>query len=253
MNQEIHGLWGGRVWRFDELPSTNTWALEHGAALNHGDVVWAVSQTAGRGRLGRNWMALPGRCLTLSLFINEPAFVGLAVNLGQVAACAVADLLESHGLTAALKWPNDVLVGGGKIAGLLVEQAAESGAFVLGVGLNVNLTAAELAEGRLHRPATSLQEAAGHGFSAEALLPELLSVLEKRLDEARAGGLAPLWRTWDRLDWLKGRDIVVTGVDRQVTGECLGMDEEGRLSLRTAGGQTELFWTGDVERVGLTR
>jgi BirA family biotin operon repressor/biotin-[acetyl-CoA-carboxylase] ligase len=252
VKQEINGLWGGRVWRFDELPSTNTWAMEHVSALGHGDVVWAVSQTDGRGRMGRNWISSPGRCLTVSLVIDDPALARLGVNLGQIAACAVVDLLGLCGIKGSLKWPNDVLVDGGKIAGLLVERDAVSGFFVLGVGLNINLTSGELSAARLHRPATSMQVIAGREFDGEALLTPLLQCLERRLDGAREEGLAPTWETWGRLDWLKGRMVSVTTVDGVVEGECLGMDAEGRLRLRLAGRKEETFWTGDVERVGLT-
>lgn len=193
MKQEINGLWGGRVWRFDELPSTNTWAMEHVSALGHGDVVWAVSQTDGRGRMGRNWISSPGRCLTVSLVIDDPALARLGVNLGQIAACAVVDLLGLCGIKGSLKWPNDVLVDGGKIAGLLVERDAVSGFFVLGVGLNINLTSGELSAARLHRPATSMQVIAGREFDGEALLTPLLQCLERRLDGVTAEEIALAW------------------------------------------------------------
>jgi BirA family biotin operon repressor/biotin-[acetyl-CoA-carboxylase] ligase len=226
--------------------------MERAAELGHGDVVWAANQTAGRGRMDRTWLAAPGRSLTFSVVIRDPGFAGLGASLGQIAACAVADLLDAHGIMPALKWPNDVLVDGNKIAGILAEQDSAHGIFVLGVGLNVNLTPEELAAAKLQRPATSLQLVTGRDWDCATLFPLLLRCLEYRLNEARDGGLGPLWKAWVRLDWLKGRRVCLSAADRQVQGECLGIDTEGRLRVRTATGQEEAFWTGDVERVGLT-
>jgi BirA family biotin operon repressor/biotin-[acetyl-CoA-carboxylase] ligase len=252
LRSECGGLWGGRLWRIDELPSTNTWAIEHANELGHGDVVVATNQTAGRGRMDRTWLALPGRCLTFSFVVKHPGFAGLGANLGQIVACAVADFLASHNIPAALKWPNDVLVGGAKIAGILAEQDLAGETLVVGVGLNINLTHAELTAGGLRRPATSMRDTAGRVFDVEALCRPLLQCIERRLDQARMSGLALLWESWSRIDWLKGRPVRVMTADRCVEGECLGMDTGGRLRLRAATGQEETFWSGDVERVGLT-
>ncbi len=246
----LTGLWGGRVWRFDELPSTNTWAMDHAAMLQHGDVIWAAAQSAGRGRLDRAWLAAPGKCLTFSLVVAVPEFVSLAPNMGQLAAWAVRDTLRGQGVAdVRLKWPNDVMVDERKVAGLLVEKVSEPVLYVVGVGLNVNMTAADFAAAKLDRPATSIKETLGHDCDPTFVLKELLTNMGLRLDQARHEGTGPLWEMWGRNDWLRGRLIRVTGMGGQIQGEYRGIDGEGRLKIRSADGQEQALWSGDVERV----
>lgn len=246
---DIAAPWGGRVLQFDELPSTNTWALDHAGEIRHGDVVWALRQTAGRGRLGRTWVAPAGKCLTFSLVLAGERLSPVAPNLGQIAACAVRDALESLGVDCRLKWPNDIMTGDRKIAGLLVEQDSSRPFFVLGIGLNVNMTPGELQDERIGRPATSMLQVAGHAFDAGAVLGALLVNLAASIEELERSGCASLWRRWAQHDWLTGHRITVSGPEQQFEGEYRGVDEAGRLRIRTSSGEDRAFWTGEVERV----
>ena len=243
------GLWDGRVRRFDELASTNTWAIEHAGQLQHGDVVWAVAQTGGRGRLDRAWWAVPGNCLTFSVMLHHPDLVPWAANLGQAAACAVWDTLASYGIMARLKWPNDVIVKDRKIAGILVEQAGGS-QFVVGVGLNVNVSASEWAGARVDRPAIAMSEAAGHAFELDLVLRTVVKHLATRIEATQASGPAALWELWACQDWLAGQAIQVTGTSVvPIQGQYLGLDNLGRLRLQLPTGEERALWTGDVEHV----
>ena len=248
MSDEPKGLWAGRLLAFDELPSTNTWMLEHAGESRHGDVVWARAQTAGRGRLTRAWLALPGRSLTLSCALKDATFMTLGPNIGQFAACAVADTLAAFGLAAALKWPNDVMVADRKIAGILVEQSDTPSALVLGIGLNINGSDDDFRAAALDRPATSMQAAAGHLFGVDAVLRALLRMLQTWMDQAASEGLAPLRARWAASDWLAGHEIEVQTAAGPVTGRYAGLDELGRLRVARAAGE-EALWTGDVVRV----
>lgn len=244
------GLWSGQVRRFESLESTNTWALEHFAELNHGDVIRTDCQTAGRGRFNRAWLASPGRSLTVSVVIKGSPWLALGPNLGQIAAAALARMLHQHGVRALLKWPNDLMVNDRKIAGILVERADVGDGFVVGLGLNVNVTGEELDRAQLQRPATSMLEAAGHSIDLDQVCGILVRELEKGLGEVHEQGLALLWVEWSRGDWLKGRSIRLAGVDGELAmGEYLGISPEGGLRLRTLEGYEKVFWTGDVERV----
>jgi BirA family transcriptional regulator, biotin operon repressor / biotin---[acetyl-CoA-carboxylase] ligase len=243
------GLWGGRLWAFAALPSTNGWALANLARLGHGDVVWAARQTAGRGRLGRAWLAPAGKCLTLSVVLRDAELAAQAPNLGQAAAWAVREVLERHGVPAVLKWPNDVLAGDGKIAGILAERGGDPDALVLGIGLNVSLTRRDVAAMRVDRPATSLAIVTGRRAGLAALRRRLLDELEARLDEVRRGGLDPLLGAWARHDALAGRDVEVRGAAGVLRGRCEGLDAAGRLCVRDAAGTVHALWTGDAERV----
>jgi len=248
VNDDFNGLWAGRVRVFDELPSTNNWMLEHAGELRHGDVVQARAQTAGRGRLDRSWLSLPGRSLAISCALRDPAFIPLGPNIGQFAACAVADTLAGFGLAAAFKWPNDVLVADRKIAGILVELADAPPVLVLGIGINVNVTEGDFRAAALDRPATSMQAATGITFDVDVVLRALLGHLEGWLDRAVTEGVAPLLRRWAAADWLAGHAIEVETASGLVTGRYEGLDELGRLRVARAGGE-ESLWTGDVVRV----
>jgi len=248
VNDSLKGLWAGRVRTFDELPSTNTWMLDHAGEMRHGDVVRARTQTSGRGRLDRSWLALPGRSLVISCALREPAFIPLGPNVGQFAACAVADTLAGFGLVAALKWPNDVLAADRKIAGILVELADTPPLVVLGIGININVTEGEFRAAALDRPATSMQAVTGLTVDMDAVLRALLGELERWLDRATTAGMAPLLKRWATADWLAGHAIEVETASGLVTGQYAGLDELGRLRVARAGGE-ETLWTGDVVRV----
>ena len=244
------GLWTGKGVRFTSLPSTNTWALEHLSELQEGYIVRADAQTAGRGRFERAWLAVPGKCLTMSLVLKDPVWIPMGPNLGQVAAWAVSEALSGYGVQGQLKWPNDVMVNDCKISGILVERGVTVEGFVVGVGLNVNVYSGDLKLAGLDRPVTSLAETAGHAFNVDDVLDALRETLARCLEEVRARGLSSLWQAWSRQDWLKGRTVGIRGVDGDMTvGECLGINSEGGLRLRTLEGYERIYWTGDVDRI----
>lgn len=145
-----------------------------------GAVAVADEQTAGRGRLGRDWVAPPGSSVLASIALRPDVPTAKLAELSLVAgrACARA-LAEVAGVTAEVKWPNDVLVGGRKVAGILAE--AREGRVVLGIGVNVFQTADQL-PGRAQYPATSLLIETGRRISRPALLASLLDHLEREYD-----------------------------------------------------------------------
>ena len=248
MAEVTQGLWAGRVHAFSTLPSTNTWACEHAGELGHGDVVWARAQTAGRGRLDRSWLAVRDASLTFSCVLRDPVFQPLGPNLGQVAACAVKAALDACGVTASLKWPNDVLVDDRKIAGILVEMAGAPAVFVVGIGINISVPAGTFAAAGLERPAISLSEAAGRVPEPGVLLAALLRHLQAWLDRAAGQGFQAIRPAWAAADWLAGHEVEVQAADGRWSGRYAGLDDQGRLRLVRQDGETVL-WSGDVERV----
>lgn len=198
--------------------STNERARELArAGAPHGTLVTAAEQSAGRGRQGRTWSAPPGHALLFSLVLREWSYL-----LPLAAALAVADLA---GRDARVKWPNDVLVDGRKVAGILAEGRPQEGWLVLGIGVNVAVDLADL-------PA-ELQETAGtlgRGVDEVAdALAELLAGLERRLGEPAEETLLAL----RALDALKGRPVRWAAG----AGVAAGIDDEGRLLVDTADGQ----------------
>ena len=214
-----------------ETTSTNDRARSLAlAGAPHGTLVTAGAQTAGRGRQGRTWVAPPGRALLLSLLLRsyDPL-------LPLRAGLAVADLA---GGAALVKWPNDVLVEGRKLAGVLVEARRDAGWAVLGIGVNVALDPAELppdvraTAATLGRPATAL----------EPTLAELLEQLERRLGEPAADSLAALRER----DALRDRDVRWSGG----AGVGAGIDDDGSLVVRLPGGELRTLDSGEVHLGG---
>jgi BirA family biotin operon repressor/biotin-[acetyl-CoA-carboxylase] ligase len=208
-----------------ETASTNTRARELAAAgAPHGTLVTAAAQTAGRGRQGRTWVAPAGSSLLLSVVLRETDPL-----LPLRAGLAVADLA---GPAALVKWPNDVLLDGRKVAGVLVEARPQEGWAVLGIGVNAALDVADLPP-ELHGTAGTLGRA-----DLEAALAELLEHLERRLAEPPGATLAAV----NTRDALLDRELAWAGGE----GTGAGIDERGGLRVRLAGGGTTVLDAGEV-------
>ena len=212
------------IWR-DRLhvgacKSTQLLLLDSG--LPEGSVATADHQTAGRGRLGRAWVEAPGTSVLCSVLLRPPP--GRPVQqLSLVAGLATAQAVDDvTGLAAQIKWPNDVLVGGRKVAGVLAEASGE--AVVVGVGINVNQTEAELPpDARL--PAASLRTLTGREHDREQVLSALLARLDACYEAWKAGGIASLHAELAARDFLLGCEVTVG----EVKGIASGVDAEGRL------------------------
>jgi BirA family biotin operon repressor/biotin-[acetyl-CoA-carboxylase] ligase len=210
-----------------ETDSTNQRARSLAeAGAPHGTLVTATAQTAGRGRQGRPWIGPPGRALLLSLVLRE-----LEPLIPLRAGLAVADLA---GPEARVKWPNDVLVSGRKLAGVLVEARPRDGWAVLGIGVNVAVDLDAL-------PAELRGRAATLGREPEELEPalaELLAALERRLAEPAGAALAALRAR----DALRGRRVRWA----DGAGEGAGLDERGSLLVRRDDGSVLALDAGEV-------
>jgi len=209
------------------IGSTNARARELAVAgAPHGTAVTADEQTAGRGRQGRGWSTPPGSALAVSLVIRDPDPL-----LSLRAGLAVADLA---GAAARVKWPNDVLVDGRKVAGILAEGRPQEGWAVLGIGVNAALDLAVL-------PA-DVRERAGTLGLAPAELPralqELLGALERRLAQPPEATLAALRER----DALAGRPVRWDGG----SGTGAGIADDGALLVRDAGGALHALAAGEV-------
>ena len=233
---------GGTVAYHPVLGSTMDEArrlAEDGCA--EGAVVVAEEQTGGRGRFNRSWLSPLGSGLTFSVVLRPEVcwlpYVNMAAALAVRGAAA-----ELTGLTPAIKWPNDVRIGGKKIAGILVEAALEGadGHAIVGVGLNVNMDVSKI-QG-IEQTATSLSAEAGRPFDRTDVL---VAVLE-RLDEAcRLPGAALLDRWRSALDTL-GQHVRVRSGERSLEGEAVGVDDRGSLVLQPRDGPAVTLPAGEV-------
>jgi len=242
----------------ESVNSTNDLArsLARAGAVE-GTLVIADEQSAGRGRLGRQWWAPPGSSLLLSLVLRPPVAAPQTVWLTMIAGLACAEAVESHtGLRPGLKWPNDVVFSGRKLAGILteVETAADQLVFaVVGMGINVNVDfRQDSAPVELRDSATGLSQMLGHPVDRLSLLRELLIRLEQRYD-AILSGRSPHAEWSERLLTLGKRVRVVTshkgtrGVHgEELEGRAVGVDANGSLLLRLPDGQVQPILAGDV-------
>ncbi len=208
--------------------------------------VWAVGagqQTAGRGRLGRTWLSAPDAGLYLS-WIARPSFPqSMGASLPLLAAVAVAEELIARGAQPTLKWPNDVLVGGRKLAGVLCEARGTPDRWCAVVGLGLNLRRpptgwpAEV-------PAVALDEIGLEPPSPRALAESLLPRFEGLLERVHREGLAPIIAAWQRHGPKRGARLRRGTLE----GQYLGLAADGALRLETPTG-VQLVHTGDVELV----
>ncbi|MBM4379607.1 MAG: biotin--[acetyl-CoA-carboxylase] ligase [Deltaproteobacteria bacterium] len=237
----------------EELPSTNALAYrlaQEGAF--HGEVVICEQQTAGRGRRGRSWVSPPWLNLAFSAILRPDLPPQRAPELTLVAAVALAEALREAGAAdAAIKWPNDVQVGGLKVAGILTELSAEADKVhfvVLGMGVNLNLSEADLPE-ELRGTATSLMRARGSRVPRALFTAALLSHLERWLERHVEEGFAPVREAWKRLSSTVGQRVRVRTERSEYVGLAEDIDEAGALLVRVDGGRLERVLAGDVEQL----
>jgi BirA family biotin operon repressor/biotin-[acetyl-CoA-carboxylase] ligase len=221
---------GWRLIALDTVGSTNDEAaVLADAGAPEGTVVWARQQTGGRGRRGRRWASDVGN-LYSSTVLRPDCTAPRAAELGFVAALAVADMVPA-GRDVRVKWPNDVLVGGGKIAGILLESAIGQGGdvqhVVAGIGVNVEF-APQLPEMRY--PGAAL------GGTVEAALEALTAAFARRLGQWRREGFARIRAEWLATAGPLGAPVDVRLGDELVSGRFGGLDVEGALLLETASG-----------------
>jgi len=238
MNREATDLAGVRHIAYETLGSTNAEALARVRAGERGPLwITAATQETGRGRRGKDWASPVGN-LYSSLLLTDPAPQAVASQLSFVAALAlhdaVADCAPQLGPLLKVKWPNDLLLGPAKIAGILIE--AESGppfAAVIGMGVNCASHPAETPY-----PATDLA-AAGAAVTPESLLRALARAMQTRLAQwDRGEGFVAIRTAWLKRAAGLGDTIRVRLPEREFSGQFEGLDEAGRLLVRGADGVT---------------
>ena len=223
---------GSRILTYSSVASTNDYALRLGG---NGTVIVADCQTAGRGRQGRAWHSAPGLGLWFSI-----AFEECLNGLGFAAALAVRDALNRYCETA-LKWPNDLLIGGRKVCGILVEHRKKTTA--IGIGINVHHRQEDFPE-ELRGKATSLALSTALPVDRSRILREVLTELDKKVMLLQSGGGEAVWREWAEACNVRGRRIRFGGNE----GRVLDIDAAGALCVETAAGLRRLV-SGEITMI----
>lgn len=245
---------GHTILRLEETPSTSTLLLEDPGHLeNHGLVAVARHQTAGRGRVGRRWVSLPGRQLQFSVVLHPSLPREQLPVLSLVIGLAVARALRGGlGLEPRLKWPNDVVVNGRKVCGVLLEVKPGPGGaprVVVGIGLNC-LGSPEDYPFEVRTLVTTLAHEAGREVDMEAILREVLAKLQDALERVAAGELAALLREWEAFGDMVGQSVRYPTAEGQREGTVRGLTEDGHLLIETAAGGLHVHSSGELEWLG---
>lgn len=241
---------GGMIHYFETIDSTNSKAYELALrGAKEGELVIAESQEKGKGRLGRNWFSPPFVNLYLSVILRPDIPPQQSSFITLMAAVATADAIQKFtGLVPLIKWPNDILLGGRKVAGLLNEIHSEMDRIhfiILGLGVNLNVDG-KLFPKEVRGLATSLKKETGRTVSRKAFLQLLLKELEEWYILFMEKGAAPILKAWRDRARIKGRRIKVHSFKETLIGVAMDIDSDGGLILETTEGRKKVV-AGDIE------
>ncbi|MBS0654601.1 MAG: biotin--[acetyl-CoA-carboxylase] ligase [Verrucomicrobia bacterium] len=231
------------------LDSTNTWAKAHRASFDKSclHVITCDEQTKGRGRHGRPWQSSKGQNSLLSFALFWPHKDFQPFSFSQATALCVSDLLLSFGIESQIKWPNDLLVEGKKIAGILVEvEPLENCHYIIvGCGLNINMPVEELE--LLPKKATSMYVETGHPFDVQAVQRTFVDLFVQKLQEAIEFGFQQSIDSWhQRVQWMVSQHAIVQTHFTTVEGSIVEIIPDGNLLLETSTGQIFPIHSGEI-------
>lgn len=245
---------GKEIYTLPQASSTNEVAFRLALkGAEEGTAVLAELQTKGKGRMGRTWESPAGLNIYLSIILRPRMVPSKTPLITLMAAVACAEAIdEVAGLLPAIKWPNDLLLEGKKLGGILTEADMELDTInfvVVGIGINVNMTRLSFPPS-IKDTATSLQEALGREISRIALIQAILRHMEQWYERLRQGGGAEITSRWKELSLVRGQQIEVTSLEEVVRGTALDIDEDGALLVQTDNTTIKKVVAGDVTLKG---
>jgi len=240
----------GEIRYFDQTDSTNLRAKAMAAAgAPEGTLVIAEEQTQGRGRRGRNWFSPSGAGIYMSLIIRPAILPQEAPRFALLTATAVAEAIRDTTMVETrIKWPNDILVGGKKLGGILTEISTDMDKveyMIIGLGINVNLDR-EAFPPDLRELGTSIRMELGRSLPRIPLAMCILERFEETYEEYQRHGFASIRKRWQAFTDMIGRTVAVDAMGRRFTGEVMDFDEEGYLVVREHNGAPVRIFSGDV-------
>jgi len=234
------------------IDSTNSYLLRRlPNNLSQGQVCLAEFQSAGRGRRGRQWVSPFGSQIYLSIYWYLEQGLSAAMGLSLVTALAVSDAIYAlTNIQVQLKWPNDIYLGGVKLAGILIDlegQALEPSHSVIGIGLNVNIP--EKAAAKIDQTWTDLQSHCKNPIDRNTLSAQLINHLLRRLEQHQNEGLVNMLDEWHALDFYLNKRVKLLTGERMMQGICRGVNSQGALMLEI-NGQIKPIYGGEVSLRG---
>lgn len=230
---------------FERLDSTNAYALRNMEQLEDKDMIVADVQTSGRGRFDREWIS--GNCANLYLtFVLKSS--DYAQNLTQYLSVVLVRVLKKYGVDAQIKWPNDVLVNGGKIAGILCESFVSGGkikGLALGIGVNLNMSADEL--DKIPQKAVSLNMLAGKKIDKKEFVRLLSEEFFRFYDEFLTNGFLSIKDEYENYSNFLEKEVWISDREGKKPYFAKSVNPDGSLNLRGENGCEKTIYSGDME------
>jgi BirA family biotin operon repressor/biotin-[acetyl-CoA-carboxylase] ligase len=233
-----------RIHKYSELDSTNDFALKNKATLLCGDVVVADKQTKGRGRFDRKWLSDSAENVYLTLVLGEIANFSV---IPLYTAVILVRVLESFGVKAQIKWPNDVLVDNKKLAGILVQNSFQGSNFFVVVGVGLNISLSEEDKGKIGVPVVCLQEI-GVKIGKDSFIKEFLDIFFKDLEKFINHGFSSIKDEYEFNSSLIGKQINVKCSQKELMGNVIGFSETGEI-LINENNKTVAISSGEVVKI----
>jgi BirA family transcriptional regulator, biotin operon repressor / biotin---[acetyl-CoA-carboxylase] ligase len=232
----------------DSVDSTNNWAKVHAHKLNEYPFICitATEQTAGRGRFQRGWVSPPGQNITATVFFSIPLGASYLCNIGQLLAYSCARVLRAKGFPAEIKWPNDILIEGKKIAGVLTETLPldDQTVVIAGIGINVNMEKETIE--KIDQPAISLLLLSGKTWDLQVVLDLVLKQFLSDLELLEKKGFPAFQKSFESLLAYKGKEITCQDGAQKIRGICHSITSDGRLQLLLPSGEMKLVTAGEL-------
>lgn len=255
LSSVIDTEWAGQtIYYFDQIDSTNIRAKQLGEeGAPHGTLIVAGQQNAGRGRRGRTWESPPGVSIYMSIVLRPEMAPVKAPMLTLVMALSAADSLkECAGLDIQIKWPNDIVLNGKKLAGILTEMSTEMDYInhvVIGMGINVNT---EWLPEELEEKATSLRLETGRIIRRSQIIASIMKAFEKNYQLfMETQGLRQMQEKYNSLLINREKEVRILGVKEEYAAYALGINEKGELLVRRDNGEVEAILAGEVSVRGV--
>lgn len=227
-------LLGREILYYNEVESTNSIAKELAAKCPEGTVVIAETQKKGRGRMGSEWQSLPGG-IWFSVILKPSVPLEYTAKITLVAGLAVSKAMRELGVDARIKWPNDVLIHGKKVCGILTEVDAEVEKIdhvILGIGINANVRQSEFRE-EIREDSTSLEDEVGKPIDRIAFMKQLLFELEQQYIKFTTQKFSDIVSEWISLSDTIGKEVTVTTPVKIIEGKAVGVTDKGALLVKT--------------------
>jgi BirA family biotin operon repressor/biotin-[acetyl-CoA-carboxylase] ligase len=242
----------GRHIHFEEVISS-TQKIAHTLAGNgaeEGTIVVADQQTSGRGRLARAWYSPKQTGIWMSMILRPKIPINKTPQLTLLTAVALIQAIEEvTGLTPEIKWPNDILINGKKIVGILTELQAEADrvhSVIIGVGMNVNHTLDQFPE-ELQAIATSIAAETGEQADRAQIIQAIMMNFEKLYTSYLVHGFKPVKLLWESYAISLNKNLIARTLQGTIRGRAIGIDDEGVLLLETTEGNIEKIYSADIE------